>query len=115
MKHSKGTSAEFSNRLALKTLLRENFRFLKTYLRGRTLHPFRAVCIRLIVFYQTRLSRHTCLFEPTCSEYTKRCISNHGVILGILMGFWRIMRCHPLAKGGYDPAPERFFRLRWLV
>lgn len=74
----------------------------------------KALCIRLICFYQRRLSRHTCLYEPTCSEYTKRCINNYGVIVGILLGMWRILRCNPLSKGGSDPAPECFWKIRWL-
>lgn len=69
----------------------------------------------MIGFYQKKLSRHTCLYEPSCSEYTKRCINNLGVIAGILLGTWRILRCNPFSKGGYDPAPERYFRRRWLV
>ena len=71
--------------------------------------------MRLIVFYQRRLSRHTCLYTPTCSEYTLQAINNRGVILGILAGIWRILRCNPFSKGGYDPAPERLFKLKWVL
>ncbi len=84
--------------------------------RRKYLKPvFKALFMRLIVFYQKNLSRHTCLYEPTCSEYTKRAINNKGVILGIILGAWRILRCNPLSKGGYDPAPEKYFRLRWVI
>ena len=76
---------------------------------------FKIFFMRLIVFYQRHLSRHTCLYEPTCSEYMKRAINNKGVILGIIIGVWRILRCNPLSKGGYDPAPERYFKLRWVL
>ncbi|MDE6274612.1 MAG: membrane protein insertion efficiency factor YidD [Clostridiales bacterium] len=76
---------------------------------------FKAICINLIVFYQKKLSRHTCLYEPTCSEYTKRCINNLGTVVGILLGVWRILRCNPLSKGGIDPAPENPFKKRWLI
>lgn len=76
---------------------------------------FRGVFIGLINFYQRRLSHHTCLYTPSCSEYTKRCINNFGVVVGILLGIWRILRCNPLSKGGIDPAPERFWKRRWLV
>ncbi|MCI9010164.1 MAG: membrane protein insertion efficiency factor YidD [Clostridia bacterium] len=75
----------------------------------------KGIFIRLICFYQNKLSRHTCLYSPTCSEYTKRCIRNFGVIFGILLGSWRILRCNPLSKGGYDPAPEPFYKKKWLV
>ncbi len=84
--------------------------------RRKYLKPvIKAFFMRLIVFYQRRISRHTCLYEPTCSEYTKRCINNKGVILGILLGFWRILRCNPFSKGGYDPAPEKHFRYKWVI
>lgn len=77
-------------------------------LRRTVLFPFIKVgCMRAIRFYQLHLSRHTCLYEPTCSEYTMRAINNKGVILGILLGVWRLLRCNPLSKGGYDPAPEK--------
>ena len=71
--------------------------------------------MRLIIFYQKYLSRHTCLYRPTCSQYTLECINNQGVFIGILLGCWRILRCNPLSKGGYDPAPEWFFVKRWLL
>lgn len=71
--------------------------------------------MRLIIFYQKRLSRHTCLYEPTCSEYTLRSINNLGVISGIIAGMWRILRCNPFSKGGYDPAPENYLKLKWVM
>lgn len=75
----------------------------------------KALCMRMIVFYQRHISRGTCMFTPTCSEYTLRSINNNGVILGILLGAWRILRCNPFTKGGYDPAPENFFKVRWVL
>lgn len=71
-------------------------------------------CMRLIIFYQKHLSKKTCLYNPTCSEYTLRCINNNGVIVGILLGIWRILRCNPFSKGGFDPAPENYFKVRWV-
>ena len=71
--------------------------------------------MRLIIFYQRHFSHGTCMFTPTCSEYMLRALNNHGVVLGILMGTWRIMRCNPLTKGGYDPVPENFFKVRWVL
>ena len=71
--------------------------------------------MRLIIFYQKHLSRHTCLYEPTCSEYTLRSINNHGFIIGVLLGAWRLLRCNPLSKGGYKPAPENYFKVKWVL
>lgn len=110
---SKKSSREKSClRIDFKALFVLNFRYVK-----RRLFPpiLKAICISLIVFYQKKLSRHTCLYEPTCSEYTKRCINNLGTIPGIILGAWRILRCNPLSKGGIDPAPENPFRKRWLI
>lgn len=93
-------------------LLKENWK----YLRKTVFKPYiKAFCIRAIIFYQKHLSRHTCLYKPTCSQYTLECINNHGVLLGILLGTWRILRCNPFSKGGYDPAPEWYFKKRWLL
>jgi putative membrane protein insertion efficiency factor len=90
----------------------QNYRVL----RRSVFKPYlKAFCMWLIGFYQRRLSRHTCLYSPTCSEYTKRSINNCGVLLGILLGMWRILRCNPLSKGGYDPAPENYFKVRWVI
>ncbi|MBQ9728108.1 MAG: membrane protein insertion efficiency factor YidD [Clostridia bacterium] len=94
------------------SLVRENWR----YLRKTVFKPYlKGLCMRMILFYQKHLSKHTCLYRPTCSQYTMECINNHGVIVGILLGSWRILRCNPLSKGGYDPAPERYFKKRWLL
>ena len=84
-------------------------------LRRKVFKPFiKMFLMRLIIFYQRHLSRHTCLYSPTCSEYMLRALNNHGVIIGLIMGSWRILRCNPLSKGGYDPVPENYFKLRWV-
>ena len=58
-----------------------------------------------IVLYQnTPLKSHnSCVFIPTCSEYTKESIYKYGVILGVFYGIKRILRCHPWQKNHYDP------------
>ena len=44
-----------------------------------------------------------CKYYPTCSEYTKQAIEKYGVFKGSIKGFWRILKCNPFSKGGYDP------------
>lgn len=65
--------------------------------------------VALINFYQKHMSpfilRPPCIYTPSCSEYTKQAIEKYGALKGAWMGFKRIMRCNPFAKGGYDPVP----------
>lgn len=67
------------------------------------------ILIGLIRFYQKFLSplkgRAYCAFTPTCSQYAIESIQKHGVIKGTWLAFWRILRCNPFSKGGYDPVP----------
>ncbi len=101
-----------SNIIKLRELIAQN----SIILRRSVFKPYlRGLCMKMIGFYQKRLSKNTCLYQPTCSEYTKRSINNCGVVVGILLGIWRILRCNPLSKGGYDPAPENYFKVRWLI
>ncbi len=94
---------------------REKFRKTVRYLRKHVFRPYlKMLCMRAILFYQKYLSKKTCLYRPTCSQYTLEAINNQGVFLGILLGMWRILRCNPFSKGGYDPAPENYFKVRWL-
>lgn len=46
-----------------------------------------------------------CRFQPTCSEYAAIALAEHGPLRGTLMAAGRLMRCHPLHKGGFDPVP----------
>lgn len=90
----------------------------RNYLRKNVFKPYvKIACMRLILFYQKRLSKGvgSCRYKPTCSQYTMECIHNYGVILGILLGCWRILRCNPLSKGGYDPAPIPYYKRKWLL
>jgi putative membrane protein insertion efficiency factor len=45
----------------------------------------------------------TCRFEPSCSLYTVQAIEKYGVLRGLFMGILRVLRCHPFARGGFDP------------
>ncbi len=71
--------------------------------------------IGVLRFYQRRISPHlgsNCRFTPTCSQYTLEAVEQRGVVVGLLLGFYRILRCNPLCKGGYDPVPQRPKRLK---
>jgi uncharacterized protein len=67
------------------------------------------IFIALIRFYQKYLSglkRTThCIYFPTCSQYGIEAIEKYGALKGGLLTIWRILRCNPFAKGGYDPVP----------
>ena len=45
----------------------------------------------------------SCRFSPSCSQYMLLAVRKHGVLKGGLMGGWRILRCNPFSKGGFDP------------
>jgi len=70
--------------------------------------------IKIIIFYQKYISfdtgflgffkkKPTCVFYPSCSEYTKQAFLKYGVIKGFFLGFRRILRCHPWQKNNFDP------------
>jgi putative membrane protein insertion efficiency factor len=54
-----------------------------------------------------------CRFEPTCSSYAVESVERFGVLKGMTLAAWRLLRCNPFNHGGFDPVPERF-RLRGL-
>ena len=64
----------------------------------------------LIRFYRRNLSRRkrrpTCRYIPTCSEYAVEAIERYGPVKGGRLAAWRLLRCNPFSKGGYDPVPE---------
>jgi uncharacterized protein len=49
----------------------------------------------------------SCRYVPTCSEYAAEAVARHGAVHGVALAVWRILRCNPLARGGYDPVPKR--------
>ncbi|NLW39667.1 MAG: membrane protein insertion efficiency factor YidD [Tissierellia bacterium] len=66
------------------------------------------LAILLIKFYQKFISRYIligryCRFYPTCSEYSLQAYKKYGFIKGTLLTIYRILRCNPFNKGGYDP------------
>jgi len=66
----------------------------------------RKVFIFIVKLYQKFISPlfpPSCRFYPTCSEYAVQSFTRHGVVKGGAKAAWRILRCNPFNKGGYDP------------
>ncbi len=66
--------------------------------------------LALLRFYKKNISPAlgtNCRFIPTCSEYAMEAIEVHGALTGSALALWRLLRCNPLCKGGYDPVPEK--------
>ncbi|MGZ4841899.1 MAG: membrane protein insertion efficiency factor YidD [Candidatus Angelobacter sp.] len=65
-----------------------------------------ASCLR---FYKGAISPFlpvACRFVPSCSEYAAEAVAKHGLLHGSALGLWRLLRCNPFARGGYDPVPS---------
>lgn len=70
----------------------------------------RKIPIGIIRLYQMVISPMlgpTCRFHPSCSHYAIDAIVKHGTIKGSWLSMQRILKCHPLKDGGYDPVPEK--------
>ena len=67
------------------------------------------ILIWLISFYRKYLSplkSTKCPYFPSCSQYGLEAVQRYGAIKGGLLSIWRILRCNPFSKGGYDPVPS---------
>lgn len=68
------------------------------------------IALTLIRFYQLAISPYLaprCRFTPTCSHYALVALKEHGLIKGGWLTLKRILKCHPLCTGGYDPVPPK--------
>jgi hypothetical protein len=68
--------------------------------------PLAWLALQLIRFYQRCISPGlppACRFVPTCSEYGYEAIAKYGIIKGGRLAVWRVLRCNPFGRGGYDP------------
>ena len=76
----------------------------------------RAVLVLPIRFYQRFISPalpRRCKYHPTCSEYAVQSIRTYGVLRGLVLAAWRLLRCNPWSHGGYDPVEaQTIFRPR---
>ncbi len=60
--------------------------------------------------YISPLKPPCCRYRPTCSAYAVEAFKKRGFFIGLILSVWRILRCNPFTKGGYDPVPERGLR-----
>jgi putative membrane protein insertion efficiency factor len=76
----------------------------------------RAIVLAPIVLYQKAISPalpRRCKYEPTCSRYAVDAIREYGILRGLVLAAWRVLRCNPWSDGGYDPVPaQRVFKIR---
>lgn len=62
----------------------------------------------LIRFYQRQISPSLgprCKYDPSCSSYALTAVERYGLLKGSILAVWRVLRCNPFSKGGYDPVP----------
>lgn len=67
---------------------------------------FMLACIRFYRRYISPNKRPCCKYFPSCSKYGLTAIERYGAVKGGTMTAWRLLRCNPFSKGGYDPVPE---------
>ena len=66
----------------------------------------RRVAVAPILAYQRVISPalpRRCKYEPTCSAYAVQAIGRYGILRGLVLAGWRLLRCNPWSHGGYDP------------
>ncbi len=63
--------------------------------------------VRLYQKFISPLKPPCCRFTPTCSQYAIEAFREWGLIAGLGLAIWRILRCNPFSRGGYDPVPKR--------
>lgn len=63
----------------------------------------KTIVLKILVWYKKYVSKgENCRFIPSCSEYTYLAVEKYGVLVGLIKGFKRILRCNPWNKGGID-------------
>ncbi|EAQ78827.1 membrane protein insertion efficiency factor YidD [Blastopirellula marina] len=59
--------------------------------------------VRLYQIFLSPIFGRQCIYQPTCSHYFIGAVQKYGPLVGAVRGAWRICRCHPFSRGGYDP------------
>ena len=80
------------------------------------MRALQAVVLAPIRLYQRAISPalpRRCKYEPTCSRYAVQAIRRYGILRGLVLAGWRLLRCNPWSHGGFDPVEDqRLFALR---
>jgi putative membrane protein insertion efficiency factor len=75
----------------------------------------RSVVLAPVAAYRRLISPalpRRCKYEPTCSRYAVRAVGEYGILRGLVLAAWRLLRCNPWSHGGYDPVEaQRLFRV----
>jgi len=76
----------------------------------RSLHRLLVAIVLLpVLFYRRVLSpmkrTPSCIYLPTCSQYAIDAVNTRGIVVGVALALWRLLRCNPLFHGGYHPVP----------
>jgi putative membrane protein insertion efficiency factor len=73
-------------------------------------NPARALLVSVIRGYQALISPalpRSCKYYPSCSQYAIDALTEYGVLRGLVLSSWRLLRCNPLSYGGYDPVERQ--------
>ena len=82
-----------------------------TFLRRLVILPIRAYQLLL-----SPMGGDRCKYYPSCSEYAAQAIGRYGILRGLVLAGWRLLRCNPWSPGGVDPVEEqRLFKPRAAV
>lgn len=70
----------------------------------------KAAMVQILKIYKWLVSPllpPACRYVPSCSEYAAEAVARHGIFRGVTLACWRLLRCNPLARGGFDPVPKK--------
>lgn len=73
-------------------------------------NPARAILVWGVRGYQTLVSPalpRSCKYHPSCSQYAIDALTEYGVLRGLVLAAWRLLRCNPMSYGGYDPVEHQ--------
>lgn len=74
--------------------------------------------IKILKFYKKYISKSIsaeCIFTPTCSEYAMDAIEKRNLLVAFILIVWRILRCNPFGRGGFDPVPDSPNLKKWVL